>query len=64
MIGYASPNQLEMVANFEYKPGDKLMLQDKKSGIISIKSLTLSCQGTISTSENKISGNTIGNYYQ
>ena len=57
-IGYAPPNSTDIVSHFDYKSGDKLKIQDKKSAIISIKSFRLSsCQGTISTSENSISGN-------
>ena len=63
-IGYAPPSQLEIVSNFEYKPGDKLVLQDIKSGITSIKSLTLSCYGTPSTSSNEVSGKTFVNHFQ
>ena len=63
-IGYAPPNQLEIVSKFDYMPGDKLALKDAKSGITSIKSLTLSCYGTPSTSSNEISGKTFVDYFQ
>ena len=63
IIGFAQPNQTEIVAQFDYKPGDKLMIKDKKAAIISIKSLTLSCEGTISTPKTKISGKLIGDSF-
>ena len=63
VIGFAQPNQTEIVAHFDYQPGDKLMIKDKDAAIISIKSLTLSCEGTISTPETTISGNFIGDSF-
>ena len=56
-VGYAPPNSTDIISHFDYKSGDKLMLQDKKAAIISIQSLRLSsCYGTVSTSENEILG--------